>query len=250
MIKIKSLTKKFGDKVAVSDLDIHVEKGEIYGFLGPNGAGKTTTIKIMVGLLFPTSGSVEIAGFDLLKDAKKIKKITGYIPDRPYLYEKLTGRELLKFISEIFEVSESIYKEKSEKLLSMFDLSDRADQLIETYSYGMRQKIAISSALIHDPELIIVDEPIVGLDPKGIRQIKDLFKELSSKEGVTIFMSTHTLGIAEELCDRVGIINNGRLITQLTKSELKKEIPVPSSVLEDVFLTITSEENPDKNKGL
>jgi len=242
MIEIENLTKRFGKKEAISALNIHVGKGELYGFLGPNGAGKTTTIKIIAGLLFPTTGTVRIGGYDILKNSTRIKEIIGYIPDRPYLYEKLTGREFLEFISKLYEVPQGTAAKKSRELLSMFDLAERADQLIETYSYGMRQKIVIASALIHEPEIIVVDEPIIGLDPKGIRLIKNIFKDLCADKGMTIFMSTHTLSIAEELCDRVGIIDKGKLVSELTRNELKRELPLPSSNLENIFLTITSEE--------
>ncbi|MBU1625848.1 ABC transporter ATP-binding protein [bacterium] len=248
MIEIKNLTKKFGNREAISNLNINIKKGELYGFLGPNGAGKTTTIKILAGLIFPTSGSVRIGEYDLLKDSEKIKRITGYIPDRPFLYEKLTGKEFLKFVSELYDVPKETIDAKSKELLTTFDLYEKRDQLIETYSYGMRQKVVIASALIHDPEIIIVDEPIIGLDPKSIRLIKDIFRSLCDKKGVTIFMSTHTLSIAEELCNRVGIINNGKLITELTQRELKKELPLPSSNLEEIFLTMTSEKDLGSSK--
>ena len=248
MIEIKNLTKRYGNKEAISDLNIHIKKGELYGFIGPNGAGKTTTIKVLAGLLFPTSGSVRIGSYDLIGDSEKIKRITGYIPDRPYLYEKLTGKEFLKFISELYDVPADVAEKRGDELLSMFDLGDRADQLIETYSYGMRQKVVIASALIHEPELIIVDEPIIGLDPKGTRLLKNIFRELCDLQGVTIFMSTHTLSVAEELCDRVGIINNGKLISELTKDELKEALPLPSSNLEKIFLTITTESEIDPSK--
>jgi len=248
MIEIKNLTKIFGSNIAISDLNIGVEKGELYGFLGPNGAGKTTTIKILAGLLFPTSGSVRINNLDLMKDSEHIKRITGYIPDRPFIYEKLTGREYLNFVSKLYDVPENNASERSQKLLSIFELTEKADELIETYSYGMRQKVTIASALIHEPELIIVDEPVIGLDPKAARLLKNIFKDLCEMEGRTIFMSTHTLSIAEELCDRIGIISKGKLISELTKTELQRELPLPSSNLEEIFLTITSESRYEFNK--
>lgn len=238
MIETTNLTKKFGSKlIAVNKLNLKVNKGEIFGFLGPNAAGKTTTIKLLAGLLKPTEGSACIGGYDVERDYVKAKSIVSYIPDMPYLYERLTGREFLRFVSEIYLLDEQSSAKKIEELLDIFNIKDSGDILIEEYSHGMRQKIVISAALLHDPEVIIVDEPMVGLDPKTARLVKDVFRQ-NSEKGVTIFMSTHTLSVAEEICDRVGIIDNGNLVTVGTIDELRKMSGVTGE-LEEIFLKLT-----------
>lgn len=237
MIKISNLTKQFGSKLAVNNLNLEIKKGELFGFLGPNAAGKTTTIKLLTGLLKPTQGSVSIHGYDINKDYIKARSILSYIPDEPYLYERLTGREFLRFTSEIYLLDESESKKKREELLELFDMARDADKLIEEYSHGMRQKIVICAALIHSPEVIIVDEPMVGLDPRSSRIIKDIFKERVNS-GAIIFMSTHTLSVAEEICDRVGIIDKGNLVALGTIDELKKLSGVDGK-LEEIFLKLT-----------
>lgn len=237
MIKTVNLTKRFGLKTAVNDLSLEVKSGELFGFLGPNAAGKTTTIKLLAGLLRPTSGSVYISGYNMQEDFLKARALLGYIPDIPYLYERLTGREFLRFISEIYSMDGRKSIKRIEGLMDFFNLSSYADMLMEEYSHGMRQKIVISSALLHDPSIIIVDEPMVGLDPKTTKLVKDVFKE-SIKKGVTIFMSTHTLSLAEELCTRIGIIDNGNLIAIGTLDEIRRTSGIEGK-LEEIFLKLT-----------
>ncbi len=237
MIQTRNLTKRFGQKIAVNSLDLEVARGEVFGFLGPNAAGKTTTIKLLTGLLRPTSGSVSICGYDIQKDYVRAKSVMSYIPDVPYLYERLTGREFLRFVSEIYKLDAAVSYKKIGELLSFFNLDTYADILIEEYSHGMRQKLVICAALLHSPRVIIIDEPMVGLDPKTSRLVKDIFKE-SARNGITIFMSTHTLSIAEELCDRVGIIDNGVLIAMGSIDELRRVSGIDGK-LEEIFLKIT-----------
>jgi ABC-2 type transport system ATP-binding protein len=242
MIELKGITKKYGDFRAVDCLNLSVKKGEIYGFLGPNGAGKTTTIKIIAGVLQPSAGTVTIGGLDMQKQPEAAKRKIGFIPDRPYLYEKLTGMEFLKFTADLYSVPDEIYRIKAKKNLEMFSLADWADELIESYSHGMKQRLIMSAALLHDPEIIIVDEPMVGLDPAAILLVKELFLELS-RQGVSVFMSTHTLAIAEETCDRIGIIHRGRLIASGTTADLQREAKVTDADLEKVFLNLTNTAN-------
>jgi len=238
MIEIKNLTKKFGDVVAVRNLDLKVKKGELFVLLGPNGAGKTTTIKLITGLLRPTEGEIWVGGYSVEREYMMAKRIIGYIPDTPYLYEKLSAREFLNFIQDIYEVEE---RNKVEELLELFHLQDEADRLIEEYSHGMKQKVAIASALIHNPKVLIIDEPLVGLDPRSARLLKDILRE-NVRNGMTVFLSTHTLPLAEELSHRIGIINESRLIAVGTLEELRKQAKIYGN-LEEVFLRLTEEED-------
>ena len=240
MIDLINLSKQFGNIKAVDGLNLSVSSGELFGFIGPNGAGKTTTIHMIGGLLSPSEGSILIDGIDMSKEPEKAKAKVGLIPDRPFLYEKLTGMEFLKFTADLYEVSEAVFMEKSEKLLNMFSLIDRAHELIESYSHGMKQRLIMSAALLHNPPLIVVDEPMVGLDPKGIKMVKNLFKSLVNK-GTTVFMSTHTLKLAEDVCDRIGIINNGKLIATGTINELKQLAQLGEADLEKLFFQLTEE---------
>lgn len=242
MIELKSLTKKYGDYKAVDDLNLFVKKGEIFGFIGPNGAGKTTTIKMIGGILAPSAGSVTVAGIDIQKEPEKAKRKIGFIPDRPYLYEKLTGREFLKFTADLYGVPADIFNKKAQQNLEMFSLADWSDELIESYSHGMKQRLIMSAALLHDPEVIIVDEPMVGLDPMAIMMVKDLFQRLAHK-GVTVFMSTHTLAVAEDICERIGVINKGHLIASGTTAELRRQANVTDADLERVFINLTTNAN-------
>nr|MBU1328858.1 ABC transporter ATP-binding protein [Candidatus Omnitrophota bacterium] len=237
MIETLNLTKRFGTKIAVNKLNLDIRKGELFGFLGPNAAGKTTTIKLLTGLLKPTEGLVKIFGYDIQKDYIKVKSRLSYIPDTPYLYEKLTAREFLRFVSEIYLIDGKDIEKKIDGFLEFFDLKEHGDILIEEYSHGMRQKVVIIAALIHDPDIIIVDEPMVGLDPKTTKLVKDIFKK-SSKNGKTIFMSTHTLSLAEEICDRICIIDKGNLIAIGTLEELRKRSGIDGR-LEEIFLKLT-----------
>ena len=232
MIEISHLTKQYGDFTAVDDVSLEVARGEIFGFLGPNGAGKTTTIRIMVGLSLPTSGVVKIGGLDVGVDAKAM---TGYVPDRPYLYEKLTGRELLHFVADLYRKDWPACEARGLELLRYFDLADWVDARIENLSHGMKQKLVIVSALVHDPDVLVIDEPMVGLDALAQKQVKLLLRRLAD-EKKTVFLTTHTMSVAEAVCDRIAIINHGRIIATGTTSALKSD-----RALEDVFLELTYE---------
>jgi ABC-2 type transport system ATP-binding protein len=242
MIELKGITKKYGDFRAVDNLSLKVDRGEIFGFLGPNGAGKTTTIKMIAGVLEPSAGSITIGGIEMLKQPEAAKRKIGFIPDRPYLYEKLTAMEFLKFTADLYGVPDEKYRKNARYNLEMFSLADWANELIESYSHGMKQRLIMSAALLHEPEIIIVDEPMVGLDPAAIIMVKELFKQLARK-GVSVFMSTHTLAVAEDTCDRVGIIQRGRLIASGTTSDLQHEANVTDADLEKVFLNLTNTAN-------
>ncbi len=237
MIETNGLTKKYGDLVAVDALDLIVKPGELFVFLGPNGAGKTTTIKILTGLLQPTSGSATVAGIDVAKSPIAVKGIMGYLPEDPFLYNKLTGREFLQFVADMHGVQKK--HEKIERFMELFELSPAADELIEGYSLGMKKKTAIGAALIHDPKVLFLDEPTGGLDPKSARMMKDLLQDTRSR-GTTVFMTTHILEVAEKMCDRVGIINNGKLVKVGTIEELRSEAQEKTAgSLEDIFLELT-----------
>jgi ABC-2 type transport system ATP-binding protein len=236
MIKLTNLTKNYGTFTAVKNINLEVKAGEIFGFLGPNGAGKTTTIKMMAGLLQPTGGSVEIGGFDVQKDPLRAKSITGFIPDRPYLYEKLTAEEFMLFVAELYTMTGPAARIRD--LLEVFGLTDWAGELVENFSHGMKQRLVMASSLLHEPKVLVVDEPMVGLDPRGARLVKDLFKDLAAK-GVTIFMSTHTLEIVEAMCTRVAIINKGEIIAGGSVEELGRLARMENSHLEPIFLKLT-----------
>lgn len=238
VLKVDHLTKNFGDYKAVDDVSLSVSKGEIFGFLGPNGAGKTTTIKILAGLLNPEQGEIRINGHDLAKEPLICKQITGYIPDRPYLYEKLTGTEFLRFVGSLYQLSPEKFDRNAGRYLQLFDLTAWQDHLIESYSHGMRQKLIITAAFMLEPHLIIVDEPMVGLDPKSARIVKELFKK-HARQGRSIFLSTHSLEIAEELCDRIAIILEGSIRASGDMNSLRRDARLESSGLEDVFLELT-----------
>jgi len=240
MIELIDLTKRYNDFQAVTGLNLVVRKGEIFGFIGPNGAGKTTTINMMGGVIAPTSGAVLICGINIQDHPKKAKSKIGYIPDRPYLYEKLTGIEFLKFIGDLYDVDEDTFFKRSREMLRLFSLSEWTDDLIESYSHGMKQRLVMAAALLHDPEVIIIDEPMVGLDPLVINMVKSLFQRLA-KEGVTIFMSTHTLKVAEDICDRIGIIHKGSLVATGTAEDLKNDIQNKDADLEEIFIKLTEE---------
>ena len=242
MIELKEISKKYGDFRAVDNLNLTVARGEIFGFLGPNGAGKTTTIKMIAGVLEPSAGTISIGGIDMRRQPEAAKRKIGFIPDRPYLYEKLTAMEFLKFTADLYGVAHEIYRRKARQNLAMFSLADWSDELIESYSHGMKQRLIMCAALLHEPEIIIVDEPMVGLDPAAIIMVKELFQSLA-RNGVAIFMSTHTLAVAEDVCDRVGIIHHGRLIASGTTADLRREANVTDADLEKVFLNLTNTAN-------
>ena len=237
LIQTQDLVKRFGEKMAVDQVTFQVAAGEVFGFLGPNGAGKTTTIKMIVGLLQPTSGSVEVAGFDIQEQPLQAKAVCGYLPDTPNLYPKHTARELLRFVGDLYEINQEQVERRSQELLRLFELTDAADDPIDTYSHGMQQKTALASALIHDPQVLVMDEPTVGLDPRSARLIKDILRQLAER-GAAIFLSTHILEIAERMSDRIGIIDDGKLIAVGTMQELRG-IGKGETSLEDIFLNLT-----------
>ena len=237
-IEVVEFSFRIGEKKILNDVSLSVASGEYVSIIGPNGAGKTTTIKMIGGVLEPTSGSVMIAGISMIDNPEKAKSKIGFIPDRPYLYEKLTGMEFLRFVADLYGVDSDIFSEKAEQHLKMFSLLDWSNELIESYSHGMKQRLIMAAALLHDPEVIIVDEPMVGLDPVAIMMVKDLFRNLA-KQGVSVFMSTHTLKIAEDICDRIGIIHKGHLIATGTTDDLQRKAQVTDADLEQVFLNLT-----------
>ncbi|MFU8795342.1 MAG: ABC transporter ATP-binding protein [Dethiobacteria bacterium] len=239
MIDIANLSKSYnkGTVKAVDALNLTVNNGEIFGFLGPNGAGKTTTIKMMVGLLKPDSGSVIINGYSIKDDPLAVKKSISFVPDSPEVYEKLTGIEYLNFMGDVYSVPAELRSERLTYLLDLFSLSDAVGDLIQSYSHGMRQKIVLIGAMLHEPDLFILDEPMVGLDPRSSNNLKNYMRE-HCKEGKTVFFSTHILEVAEKLCDRIGIIHQGRLIACGTMEELK-ELAANRETLENIFLELT-----------
>ena len=242
MIRLQGVTKRYGRFTAVHPLDLHVRPGELFGFLGPNGAGKTTTIRMITGVLRPSAGSIHIAGQDMLRDPVSAKRHIGYIPDRPALYEKLSGAEFLRFVCGLWGQDGDTMERRAAELLELFDLTAWKDTLIESYSHGMRQKLLISSALVHAPDAIVVDEPMVGLDPKAARLIKDLLRTFAAQGG-TVFLSTHTLEVAEVLCDRIAILHQGRIRAMGTMTELRAEAAAGGAHLEEIFLKLTGGED-------
>lgn len=242
MVEVDRLTRYYGPVPAINDVSFRAYRGEIVGFLGPNGAGKTTTMKMTAGLLRPNSGRVFVCGADMARDGRAAKQHIAYVPDEPFLYDKLTGREFIHFARDVYGVPRREAEARLERLCARLDMAGFLDQLTETYSHGMRQKVALAAALIHAPRLLIVDEPIVGLDPRTIRVIKNILREIAA-EGGTVFMSLHTLDVAEEVADSIGIIHRGRLIALGTLSELRQQASRPGR-LEDVFLELTEGPQP------
>jgi ABC-2 type transport system ATP-binding protein len=239
VIEIQNLVKKFGSKVAVDGLTLTVEPGEIFTVLGPNGAGKTTTMKVLVGLLRPTSGTARIGGFDIVESTEQAKALLAYVPDEPYLYDKLTGREFLCFVGDLYGMTRSEIKKKAAPLIDKFEMEDYLDELCEGYSHGMKQRVVVSAALLHEPKVLVIDEPTVGLDPRSARHMRDLLRSIARENNSAIFMSTHVLPVAEQLADRIGIIDNGRLLTCAAPSEINEL--AGSANLEETFLKLTSE---------
>ncbi len=235
IIEAQGLQKRYGDKPAVMHVDLAVYPGEIVGFLGPNGAGKTTTIKMLIGLLRPSAGVARIGGFDIQRQPLQAKALIGYVPDQPYLPEKLTAREFLQFMGGLYQIDPPTIVQRGDELLRLFDLADRADDLLGGYSHGMRQKAALAGALLHNPQAFFLDEPTVGLDPRSARLIKDILQQVA-RRGTSIFMSTHILEIAERMCDRVFIINEGSIIAAGTMDDLRAG---GGTSLEDIFLALT-----------
>ena len=242
MIEYRNVSRNYGRKVAVSDLNLVVPSGEVFAFLGPNGAGKTTSIKMLVGLLRPTSGQLRVCGFDVVSETRQANSRVGFIPDEPYLYDKLTAREFLQFIAGLYGLDDRIGGERIAREIARFELADFVDELCESYSHGMRQRVALAAALLHDPEVLVLDEPTVGLDPRSVRLVKDLLR-LRAAVGTTVFMSTHSLSLAEEIADRIGIVDRGRLHCVGTLDELRAESASERLSLEQLFLKLTASHN-------
>lgn len=243
MIELHDVTKTYGSKTAVHRLNLRIEAGELFAFLGPNGAGKTTTIKLLCGLLFPTTGTVRVGGFDLQRDGDRARQLISYVPDQPYLYEKLTGREFLQFIADMYRMPRALGASRMEEMIELFSLSEFVDDLTERYSHGMKQRTVFAAALLHQPKVLIVDEPTVGLDPKNVRLLKNLLQQ-EARQGTTVFLSTHSLDIAQELASRIGIVDRGQLISCGTLEQLRKQAALDGS-LEDVFLKLTEAAKPN-----
>jgi ABC-2 type transport system ATP-binding protein len=240
MIEFHHVTRNYARKVAVDGLSLTVPPGELFALLGPNGAGKTTTIKMLVGLLRPTSGRVVACGFDLVGDVRRATRCMGYVPEEPFLYDKLSGREFLEFAAEMRGLDRAAVDDRLRRQCRDFDLDDFVDDLTETYSHGMKQRLVLASALLHEPAVLVLDEPMIGLDPRSVRTVKDLLRAQAAA-GVAVFMSTHTLAVAEEIADRIGIMDHGRLHFLGTVAELQRELASPHAALEPLFLQLTSD---------
>jgi ABC-2 type transport system ATP-binding protein len=238
MIELTGITRRYGPKIAVDRLSLSVRAGEVFAFLGPNGAGKTTTIKMLVGLLVPDAGRITLDGYDMVQQPRLAKRRLGYVPDQPELYDKLSAREFLQFCAQMHGMSAADSVAAIERQESMFELTNFANQLTEDYSHGMKQRVAFAAALLHDPSVLILDEPMVGLDPRSMRLVKDLLRVRAGR-GKTVFMSTHTLAVAEEIADRIGVIDRGRLRFLGTVEELQRCLSRGGSSLEDLFLALT-----------
>jgi len=249
MIQLRDLSKSYGKFTAVDRLNLEIPRGELIGFLGPTGAGKTTTLRMIAGILQPSSGSVTIGGEDILANPEAAKSKLGFIPDRPYVYEKLTGAEFLRFVAALYGQEGPEVEKRMDELLSLFELTPWKDELTESYSHGMRQKLLISSALVHRPEVVVVDEPMVGLDPKSARTLKDLLRAFVERGG-TVLMSTHTLEVAEAMCDRIAIIHHGTLAASGTMDDLRRETASEGLTLERLFLKLTGGEVPSSLLGM
>jgi ABC-2 type transport system ATP-binding protein len=238
MISANMLTRDFGAGIGVFDLTFSIGTGELFVFLGPNGAGKSTTVKMLTGMMRPDSGHAAVAGFDSVHSRLSLKKSIGYMAERPFLDEKLTGREFVSFVAEVYGVDRSTARSRISELFAAFDLHVAADQLIGTYSHGMRQKVALAAVLVHEPAALFLDEPTNGLDPRSARIVKDVLRQICAR-GATVFMTTHVLEVAEGMCDRVGILSDGRLIALGTIDELRNRAELPQGSLEDIYLHLT-----------
>ena len=246
MIEITNLGKSYGDKLALKDLNLSLKQGEVFAFLGPNGAGKTTTIKILTGLVRPSTGQALIGGHDIVQEPLAAKALMSYVPDEPYLYEKLTAREFLNLIGDLYGLERGLREERLNEMVKTFELEKFLDDLCESFSHGMKQRVVLAGALLHQPKVLILDEPMVGLDPKSMRNLKTLIRKMATEEGLTVFMSTHTLSIAEEVADRIGILSQGSLVALGTFKELlDKQHALGENHdfqrLEDLFLDLTGD---------
>jgi len=242
MIEVRALFKRYGKFTAVNGIDLDVASGQVYGFLGPNGAGKTTTLRMITGMIRPSSGTIRIGGFDLADRPVDAKRITSLIPDRPYLYEKLTASEYLRFVGGLYTMPASRCAVRGQELLELFALSEWSGSLIENFSHGMKQRLVFAGALLTNPKLLVVDEPMVGLDPKGKRLVKDVFRQFCRDENKTVLLSTHTMETAQEVCDTISVINRGDIIGRGTLDELREHSGTGDGDLEAVFLKLTEEE--------
>ena len=238
MIELTNVTRRFGEKAAVDQMTFSATAGSLLALIGPNGAGKTTTIKMMVGLLQADEGTVTIGGYDTVTQLQQVAEILGYVPDEPNLYEKLSGRELLEFVAQIRGIPSSEVDERIARQVDYFELAGFYDRLIETYSHGMRQRLAFATAVLHDPKVLIVDEPMVGLDPKSMRLVKDLLRARAA-DGATVFLSTHTLAVVEEIADQIGVVTGGRLRYHGTRDEVDQQLRDQNLSLEEWFLRLT-----------
>jgi ABC-2 type transport system ATP-binding protein len=245
MIRIANLSKRFTKTLAVDHIDVHVPPAEVMGFLGPNGAGKTTTIRMVSGLMKPDTGTIILNGHDLAREPAAAKATVGFVPDRPFLYEKLTGWEFLQFSAGLYKVDARELERLGNFYLEMFELSDWKHELIEGFSHGMKQRLIITAALLHSPKIFIIDEPMVGLDPRGVRLVKDLFTEMARTRGMAVFLSTHTLAVAEEICSLITIIHKGKIIASDTPDNLKNTITRTGGNLEQAFLRLTAADEMD-----
>lgn len=241
MIEIDSVTKRFGRATAVDGLNLTTQPGELFAFLGPNGAGKTTTIKMLTGLLRPSEGTIRIGGHDVVTERRQATLISGYVPDQPLLYDQLSGRELLEFVTGMYGMEDANARREIERRIEQFELGEFVDRVAKSYSHGMKQRVAFAAALAPRPKLLVVDEPMVGLDPRSIRLVKDLLRQ-EVAAGLTVFMSTHTLAVAEEIADSIGIIDRGRLSFRGTVEELRQRLSDHETTLEQLFLRLTEEE--------
>ena len=249
MISIDAVTKHYGTKTAVSDLTLSISAGQIFAFLGPNGAGKTTTIKMLVGLLRPTVGTLHVNGINVELQPQDANRLVGYVPDEPYLYDKLTGREFLEFTAGMYGLTKEQFRRNAEVQIEQFELAPFVDQLCESYSHGMKQRVVFASAMIHEPKILIVDEPMVGLDPRSMRSVKDLLRRVADA-GAAVFMSTHTLTVAEEIADRIGVITHGVLRFEGTVSDLRATTQAnDGSSLESLFLAMTAEDQSQEGSS-
>jgi ABC-2 type transport system ATP-binding protein len=239
MIDFDNVTRRYGSKLAVDRLTLRVAGGELVALLGPNGAGKTTAVRMLTGLLRPDEGHIRVCGRDVVLGTRLASRSTGYVPEEPFLYDKLTGRELLEFAAQMRGLDRATTADRIARETERFDLADFLDGLVETYSHGMKQRLVFASALLHDPQVLVVDEPMVGLDPRNVRVVKDLLRSHAAA-GAAVLMSTHTLAVAEEIADRIGILNGGRLHFLGTLADLQREAALPGTGLEPLFLEVTS----------